>query len=288
MPTKPSEKRLRVPSSDVDEEASHSHVGDEDAILQDILHKLQKLDLLEQINERLMKIESETSTFKEKIAQLEKGLNFITGDVNEMKKVTEQKADKVKFEALENEVEELRNRSRRNNLVFYNVPEKAEGQDCAGFIQDFILSHMGLETLCGHVEIERAHRTPTKSSRDPSSKQRPRPIHVSFLRYVDKMKVLYNAAARLKNNPLGGNLIGISEDFAKKTQEQRKALVPFKKHLQKKLSSECKVFIAYPASLKFVDENGNLKIVRKEDFKNLKDEMENEKNELNRVDGASS
>ena len=277
MPTKPSEKRLRVPSSDVDEEASHSHVGDADAILQDILHKLQKFDLLEQINERLMKIEPETSTFKEKIAQLEKGLNFITGDVNEMKKVTEQKADKVKFEALENEVEELRNRSRRNNLVFYNVPEKAEGQDCAGFIQDFILSHMGLETLCGHVEIERAHRTPTKSSRDTSSKQRPRPIHVSFLRYVDKMKVLYNAAARLKNNPLGGNLIGISEDFVKKTQEQRKALVPFKKHLQKKLSSECKVFITYPASLKFVDENGNLKIVRKEDFKNLKDEMENEK-----------
>ena len=70
-------------------------------------------------------------------------------------------AEKEKLEELENEVEELRNRSRRNNLVYYHVPEKAEGQECADFVQDFIATHMGLETLCVHVEIERAYRTPT-------------------------------------------------------------------------------------------------------------------------------
>ena len=47
-------------------------------------------------------------------------------------------AEKEKLEELENEDKELRNRSRRNNLVYFHVPEKAEGQ-----------------------EIERAHRTPT-------------------------------------------------------------------------------------------------------------------------------
>ena len=70
-------------------------------------------------------------------------------------------AEKEKLEELENEVKELRNRSRRNNLVYSHVPEKAEGQECADFVQDFIATHMGLETLCVHVEIERAHRTPT-------------------------------------------------------------------------------------------------------------------------------
>ena len=63
--------------------------------------------------------------------------------------------DLEKLEELENEVEELRNRSRRNNLVYYHVPEKAEGQECADFVQDFIASHMSLKTLCVHVEIER-------------------------------------------------------------------------------------------------------------------------------------
>ena len=48
-------------------------------------------------------------------------------------------------------MEELRNRSRKNNLLFYNVAEKAEGQDCAEFIQDFIATHMGVETICGRV-----------------------------------------------------------------------------------------------------------------------------------------
>ena len=49
-----------------------------------------------------------------------------------------------------------------------------------------------------------------------AEKGRPKPMHVAFLRYMDKMKVLRNAAARLKDNPLYGNVIGISEDFAKK------------------------------------------------------------------------
>ena len=52
-------------------------------------------------------------------------------------------------------------------------------------------------------------------------------MHVAFLRYTDKMKVLRNAAARLKDNPLNGNVIGISEDFAKKnpkTEARARAL----------------------------------------------------------------
>ena len=61
---KPSEKRFRVPSSE-DEEVMH--VGDEagDAMmLKSILEKLEKLDLLEQIHERLKKIESDYKELK--------------------------------------------------------------------------------------------------------------------------------------------------------------------------------------------------------------------------------
>ena len=180
------------------------------------------------------------------------------------------------MQSLEREVEELRNRSRRNNLFFYNVPEKAEGDDCISLIQNLIASHMGLETLCGQVEIERAHRTPTSPPSD-SGKQRPRPIHVAFLRYTDKMKVLTNAAARLKDNPLGGKLIGVSEDFAKKTQEVRKALFPVKRHLKKKLGADSRAFIAYPAVLKYTDANGRVKIATEKEIERMRDEIEKDK-----------
>ena len=135
---------------------------------------------------------------------------------------------------------------------------------------------MGLETICGHVELERAHRTPSKTA-SVGEKGRPRPIHVAFLRYTDKMKVLRNAAARLKDNPLNGNVIGISEDFAKKTQRRRQELVPYRKFLKKKLGDDRKVYIGYPAILKYVDVNGRHRTVGTEELAKLLREMEEAK-----------
>ena len=65
---------------------------------------------------------------------------------------------------------------------------------------------MGLEALCRHVEIEDAHRTPTKTAAS-NKKKEPRRIHVAYLCYTNKAKILVNAAARLKDNPFRGNQI---------------------------------------------------------------------------------
>ena len=267
MPPKPSEKRSRVSSS---EEENHV-LGVGDTILVDIQRRLEKLDLLDKIDEGLIKMEDDMGTIKQKVLELEGGLNSVNSEVADLKENIEKTAQKEHLQLLEEEVEDLRNRSRRNNLVFYNIPERAEGQNCTEFIQNFIASHMALETLCGQVEIERAHRTPTYAAKH--NMRKPRPIHVAFLRYTDKAKVLANAAARLKGNPYNGNIIGIGADFAKKTQDRRKALLPYKKHLQKKLGAGRKVFIAYPAILKYIDEEGRQKTVGDEDLKRLKGEM---------------
>ena len=226
----------------------------DNAILKDLQAKLDKLNVLDQINKRLVRIENDISTVKGKIDQLEDGLNYTNSELAEMKGKLEKTAEKDKLKDLEREMEDLRNRSRRNNLVFYNNPEKAEGQDCAAFIKEFINTHT---VLCRDVEIERAHRTPTKVPGNNSKK--PRPVHVAFQRYTEKVKILSNAAARLKDNPYQGNSIAVGADFAKETRERRKALIPFKKHLQNKLGRERKVFIAYPAILKYLDENGKPK-----------------------------
>ena len=199
----------------------------------------------------------------------------MTEDLQKFKTVLDSKAENVTVEALKDEIEELQNRLRRNNLVFYNIPDKVEGGNCISFIQDFITQHKGLETMCGHVELERAHRT---SSKAPSaSEKRPRPIHVAFLRYTDNMKILRNAAARLKDNPLNGNIIGINEDFAKRTQRRRQELVPCRKFLKKKLGVDRNVYIAYPAVRNCDINGGRHRTVGTEELAKLRHEMEEAK-----------
>ena len=200
------------------------------ASLTDIQNKLEKLnESTDRIEERLVRIQNDMTSIKGKVADLEKGLNSVNTEVAKMKQDIEKKAGFEKLQMLESEVEELRNRSRRNNLVFFNVTEKAEGQNCAELIQNFIVSHMGLEME--QAEIERAHRTQTHPLKN--SMKQPRPIHVAFLRDTDKVKILSSAAARLKDNPFRGNVIGIGPDYAKNTQHRRKALVSLQEALTK-------------------------------------------------------
>ena len=147
MLPKPSEKRKRVSSS---EEEISVHVLVDDAILKDIQKNLEELDMLDKINNQLSTIKQDITNTKSNVTELEKGLNAVNDDVAEMKGSVKRKAADLKqLEDLEREVEDLRNRSRRNNVVFYNILEKSEGNNCVAFIQGFIASHMGLETLCG-------------------------------------------------------------------------------------------------------------------------------------------
>ena len=46
------------------------------------------------------------------------------------------------------------------------------------------------------------------------------------------------------------------------------------------MGQERKVFIAYPAILKYLDENGQENIVRNEEFKKMKSEMKKKKKEV--------
>ena len=65
MPPKPSEKRTRVSSS---EEEISAHVLVDDAILKDIQKKLEKLDMLDKINNQLSTIKHDITNIKSKIS----------------------------------------------------------------------------------------------------------------------------------------------------------------------------------------------------------------------------
>ena len=60
-------------------------------------------------------------TLENTVSDMERGLNFMTEDLQKVKTDLDLKADNVIVETLKDEIEELQNRTRRNNLVFYNI-----------------------------------------------------------------------------------------------------------------------------------------------------------------------
>ena len=183
--------------------------------------------------------------------------------------IIEQRIDnlptKEDYKALEDKIDDQENRSRRNNIILHNVPEKAEGDDCAGFVQDFIKTHMELETDSNGTdgwEIDRAHRSGPPQQRN----NKPRIIFVKFLRYQDRVKVLKAAPKKLKDRafiPKQGSKtpsrVYISDDVSERIRKQRQTLVVLKKKIKERWP-ERKVFIppTVPAILLRENEGGQL------------------------------
>ncbi len=85
-----------------------------------------------------------------------------------------------KLKNLEDKIDELANRTLRNNIVMYHIPKGSEGRDCMEFVTNFLSDHMKIRDA-EHFEVQRAHRSPTGPTRNCYV----RPIHANFLRYKD-------------------------------------------------------------------------------------------------------
>lgn len=78
-------------------------------------------------------------------------------EVDDLKKNLELKAYKSSVDKLVKKIDDLENRSKRSNIVFWSIPEGAEeGSTPEELISDIILNHMNLER---DVEIMRGHCT---------------------------------------------------------------------------------------------------------------------------------
>ena len=137
------------------------------------------------------------------LKELKDGYQHLEADLADVKKDVESKADNAFVSELERRIIDLQNRSRRNNLVFWNVPEGSEKDvTMVEFIQNLLQEHMKLDGA-EDIEIMRAHRTPSAIRKDIS---KPRPIHVYLLRYSDRQYIPANAAKCLKDNQYKGEI----------------------------------------------------------------------------------
>lgn len=150
-------------------------------------------------------------------------------------------ASRSEVEDLILKVDELENRSRRNNLRFIGFPENCEKSDALGFMRTTIPELLNIE-FDGGLEIDRAHRTLGRRSPDG---QPPRAILVRFLRFQDRERIV-EAARRMGKLQWNDHHIMIFPDYSKLVAEKRAKFKQCKQLLhQKKIGFS----LRYPAVL---------------------------------------
>lgn len=112
---------------------------------------------------------------------------------------------------LVDKIDDLENRSRRNNLVIFGVPETDD--ETAESLHGAVVNRLFCDTFgLPVVTTERVHRLGRRTD------GKTRPVMVKFLHFSEKMSVLRNCPK------LKGSTISISEDFSLRVRNIRKRL----------------------------------------------------------------
>ena len=119
-------------------------------------------------------------------------------------------------------LDSLEDQSRRNNIIFYGIPELESGVETWEQSEELVRKFMkeNLELDSDSLGISRAHRLKNKSGNGDEENATPRPIIVKFDIFKSRQMVL-NASSKLKDTEFS-----MSEDFCAKTIEIRKSLIP--------------------------------------------------------------
>lgn len=181
---------------------------------------MKKLEKLDSIDTRVKTVESDLKSVKESI-------EFAHAEIRELKKdnETRKKTDettKERIEKLEKEneilnksVNDLKSRSMRDNLLFYNIPESKD-EDTTNIIHKLLEEKLHLEDASKKIKIDRSHRL----GRQKQGAEKPRPIIAKFNFYQDRENIRLNA------KKLRGSNIAIGEQFPDEIVKIRRELYP--------------------------------------------------------------
>ena len=208
-----------------------TEMPDTEAKLDAVLAKMDdllaaKVEQDSKLNAILLKLESLEIRQKETaqdVSELKESYKMLDHELTGIKSTLAEKANRKEIDTLNRKIDDLENRSKRNNVVIWGLKEGAE-KDCSSleeFLQDELFGkHMGL----ANIEVMRAHRTKINQTAASASASQPRPIHVYLLRYPDKGRILKAATNTLKDNPFCDSQIFISDDVSKSVRSTRAKL----------------------------------------------------------------
>ncbi|KAL1282855.1 hypothetical protein QQF64_001658 [Cirrhinus molitorella] len=179
-------------------------------------------------------------------------LDLLTGEMREQKKVVADHDRRVT--ALEQQVVDLQDRSRRSNLRLIGLPEGAEKDDPVGFLKRSLPTW--LPSLAGkEIEVERAHRVYTRMSSD---RAKPRVFLFKLLRYMDRELILRAARLHAPVKSSDGATLSFFPDFSPVTAKRRSAFASVRKEMRE---VGIQNFLLYPATLKVILNQGEPKML---------------------------
>lgn len=191
---------------------------------------LARVNEIEEIREKQHQLEKENDSLRESLEFALKSVEDLTEETKVQRKamseLTEDVRNLTQTVTFERErAIKLESHSRRNNLIFYNIPEEAKESTSKteDLIYTFLEEKLNMEAEeASNISIERAHRLGKRKE------DKPRPIIVKLSFHKDKEHILSNASK------LAGTGFGISQDFPKEIVEIRKGLIKVMKEERKK------------------------------------------------------
>jgi hypothetical protein len=187
---------------------------------------MSKLDTLDELNESVKSLKVKVDTTISDVCEIKQ-------DIREF----DLKMKTLEYKSIDQEA-----RSRRNNLLFWGVPESTKPvEDCVSAVLELVREQLEIDPD-STMTIQRAHRVGQKRARlGPRDTMKPRPIVACFRDGSDVDFKLGNTY-KLKDTELG-----VSIDYPKEINDARKSLWP--RFKEAKRDGTKRVFMKYPARL---------------------------------------
>ena len=204
-------------------------------IIQDIQIKLQKLDLLDNVCERLTAIERKFDIVDQDIVQLKQSVQIqdkkLSGNDTDMRhfhnRISELECARRNLEFQSSELNETileqQTRSMKYNVIFENITETTDRdpnfkEDTEAVLRTFIVDEL---QISDHIEFHNVHRLRKRSDRKPRS------IVARFVHFKDKETVLRSAQTHLKDKRQN-----VYSQLPQEVTNRRKELVPVMKEFR--------------------------------------------------------
>ncbi|KAJ1186127.1 hypothetical protein NDU88_002910 [Pleurodeles waltl] len=207
-------------SPPVDQPALHAT----DRILQEIAsvgRRLEAMDLkITDLTLASSSIRADIAGFRETANNLDQRLLAVEDHIS----TTPDQEEELK--SLRAKLTELEDRSCRDNVRFFGIPEQKEGSDIKTFLSSLLTNHFSIE-FSPPPEFQRVHRFGPSHK---ASANKPRPIIACFLRHEQARQVISTAKARQPIS-LDGHEIRVSADFSRLTNVRRRAFLALRPQL---------------------------------------------------------
>ncbi|KAJ1193761.1 hypothetical protein NDU88_003057 [Pleurodeles waltl] len=159
-------------------------------------------------------IRADIASFRETVTDLDQRLTIVEDHVTVLQ---DQDAELLLLRA---KVIDLEDRSHRDNVRFFGIPEHKESSNITTFLKNLLPELTGLD-FSPPLEFQRAHRI---GPMHKATSGRPRPILACFLHHNQARQVISIARSRGPYS-LEGQEIRVVADFSKITNEKQKAFL---------------------------------------------------------------